>query len=217
MTAVAVIDADIAEQVARRLVSEGYSVMREPAPHLLPRELRDFRPDILATRPGESLIVEITRPRRGEPSAGIDSLAEKVRALPGWRLELVVGGETSSPEPWSIEETRERLDHGESLLRAGHGEAALMILWAVWEATARVLAEAEGVTVQRWAPAALMSQLVHHGLLGQEDLDTVREVSFARNEIAHGMKASLDAGAAAARLAAVIRRMLVELDHPTTD
>src|SRR4051794_26007489 len=77
------------EQVARQLVAEGYEVFMEPGPHLLPRELGGLRPDILARRGEENLLVEVKLAPSRAGAEQVKRMAQAVQSLPGWQVRLV--------------------------------------------------------------------------------------------------------------------------------
>ena len=82
--------AELTRQVAEDYRSKGYEVSLQPGPDQLPPSLAGYRPDFVARKGDETVVVEIkSRPTsRREPP--LESLAKAVRALPGWRLELVL-------------------------------------------------------------------------------------------------------------------------------
>lgn len=212
---VAVMERRLEEQVAQQLIAEGYDVVVEPGADLLPSDIARFRPDILARRGDEVVVVEVKA--RGAGTAGgdeVEALARAVGSHPNWRFELVV---LSPDEPaldaeptWSRDQIVSRVGEARSLLRSGHVEAALLILWAACEAAGRWLARTENLEVQRWDASFLFRQLVHGGLLDGPDLDAIDEARRVRNRLVHGLNVDADLATLTGRLAGVVDRMLAE-------
>jgi hypothetical protein len=187
-------EAALARQIAKDYQTKGYDVVMQPGPDQLPPALSAHRPSILARKNDEAVVIEIrSRPasRRRPP---LEGLAEAVRALPGWRLELVLAEPDiafplpGTTLPWSEREAGRALDEAEELLKAGHAEAALLIAWAGTEATLRLVAAREGVMAERNEANYLLERLATEGVLGQREYQTLNDALSLRNAIAHGLK-----------------------------
>src|SRR2546421_5797344 len=76
--------------VAERYRQQGYQVTFEPDPSLLPREAKSLHPDFLAAKEGERVIVEVKYPQNLLAYPSLMRLAEDIRRIPGWRLDVVV-------------------------------------------------------------------------------------------------------------------------------
>src|SRR3954469_10964637 len=81
------------EQVARGLVAEGYEVFVAPGAHVLPRELVGLRPDILARRGGENLLVEVKLVPTAGGAEQAKRMAQAVESRPGCRVPPGLGGQ----------------------------------------------------------------------------------------------------------------------------
>jgi REase_AHJR-like len=187
-------EAELAREIAEGYRTKGYDVVPQPQPDQLPPSLAAYAPDILARKGDETVVVEIrSRPtsRRQPP---LEGLAKAVRALPGWRLELVLAEPDiafplpDSASPWTEREAGRALDEAEWLLEAGHAEAALLMAWAGTEATLRLVAEREGVEAQRKEANFLLERLTTEGVLGQREYQILHGGLALRNAIAHGLK-----------------------------
>jgi hypothetical protein len=187
-------EAALARQIAEDYRTKGYQVTMQPGPDQLPQSLAAFAPDILARRGDEAVVIEIrSRPasRRQPP---LEDLAREVRALPGWRLELVLAEPDiafplpATTLPWSEREAGRALNEAEQLLKAGHAEAALLMAWAGTEATLRLVAAREGVEAERNEANFLLERLTTEGVLGQREYQTLNGALSLRNAIAHGLK-----------------------------
>ncbi|MGH6914840.1 MAG: hypothetical protein ACREH3_14180, partial [Geminicoccales bacterium] len=180
-------EAELARRIAEDYRTKGYEVTLKPPSDLLPPSLAAYEPDLLARKGDETVVIEIrSRPtsRRQPP---LEGLAKAVRALAGWRLELVLAEPDIAyplPEstlPWSEREAGRALDEAERLLKAGHAEAALLMAWAGTEATLRLVAEREGIKSDRNEANFLLERLTTEGVLGQREYQTLRGALALRN------------------------------------
>jgi hypothetical protein len=153
-------------QLAEEYRNKGYEVSSHPNPEDLPDFLRNYRPDMIVRRGDEAVIIEV-KSRRSLNSSGqyLQNLAQSVEQHPGWRFELVVinpedtvyspKAESSLQQP----EIETRLQVVRQLATQ-HPESAILYSWALVEATLRLVAEHEGLSLQRLAPLYLVKQLL---------------------------------------------------------
>ena len=79
------------EQVAQRYRDEGYDVFVRPERAQVPERVRDFEPDLIATRGNEGVVVEVKEDRATSRTILTSLNWPKIlNAWPGWRLDLVV-------------------------------------------------------------------------------------------------------------------------------
>lgn len=182
-----------ARQVADRLRAEGWDVLTEPTSDVFPEELRGFRPDLLAVRDDEHLIVEI-RGLGGAPQRQGDELevlAQRLAGMPGWNLELVWVGEDEPPAPRALLEQRAQRARA---LAASDPEAGLMLAWSAVEGSLVELAERAGLSVSR-PGTGLITELYSRGLVTEAQFELLRTAQQRRNLVAHGRVAEgLDQG-----------------------
>ena len=86
MTAV---EAQIVARVADDYRRRGYEVHIEPASNAIPEFLRGFHPDLIARKPGDSVVVEVKVGTRTSAAEQLREIAERVNQEPGWRFSLV--------------------------------------------------------------------------------------------------------------------------------
>lgn len=182
------------QQVADEYRGKGYDVVLEPEADQLPTVLAGYRPDIIARRGDETVVVEVKSRHSLRRPPQLEALAKAVRELPGWRFELVVARpDIAFPlpeltEPWDEDQVSEALHEARQLLRTGHPAAALLLAWAATEAALRLLASKEAVTIERWEANALLNGLTTSGVLTRQRYKTLREALELRNAVAHGLK-----------------------------
>ncbi|HXQ67999.1 MAG TPA: hypothetical protein VN980_15620 [Alphaproteobacteria bacterium] len=176
-------------KAADDLARQGYEVVREPGRSELPDFLRNFRPDLIAHRGNEHLVVEVKSKWFDKEPRQWRALAEEVRRHPGWQLRLVLSGprDDEIPPPPSLDEIDAKLSSSRKLYESGEAGAALLLLWSLLEAASyHRLSELGAAPDRPKTPIALLKDLVSFGLLEQKEYDRLRPVISVRNAIAHG-------------------------------
>jgi len=182
------------QEVANDYETRGYRVLIEPAPTELPPFLANFRPDIVAYGPEDSIVVEVKVGTRTATSARYRELAETLQQHPGWRFSLVVVDPRSddvAPATQPLlnrEKIVERLKEAEELLQQGVKEAAFVLLWVSIEALLRHIASREGLPLERVPSSALLKELFSLGLLSRHGLDIALRAFSVRNSLVHGFE-----------------------------
>jgi REase_AHJR-like len=182
------------ERVAQRYRDEGYEVVVRPSAEQIPPFIKDFQPDLIATRGSEGVIVEI-KMNRMDLSADheISRLAETVNARPGWRLDLVVlEPETTlekaaqeAAEP-SDEQLAQILKTADELSEKGYSPYACVVAWGGLEAAMRRL-RTDAEFYGRTTPTELMRTLYGNGFLTREQFERLRDSYKIRSQVVHGL------------------------------
>lgn len=195
-TAVGESGAALVEKVASDYRAKGYDVTVQPSSEQLPAPLAAYRPDIVARKGDESVVVEVKSRHALRQSPQAQQLATAVRQLPGWRFELVVARpEIAFPlpvgaQPWDTQDIKNALDEASTLLHAGHHGPALLVAWAATEAALRLLAAKEGISVERSEANALLNRLTAYGVLTRQQFRALISALEIRNALAHGLRAA---------------------------
>lgn len=186
------------ERIAEEYRSKGYDVLVEPSGPDLPPFLGGQRPDLIARRGDERLVIELKPfPSRTEPERS-RSLAERVEKEPGWKLVLIATSPAEELLPGeqlpllSAPEVERHLRHARQLLDAGQQEAALLLAWAAVESQLRALAKREEIPMPRPETPTLLRQLVSLGIIDREQHQVLADAYKARSAVAHGFKAQTD-------------------------
>ncbi|WP_088894294.1 hypothetical protein [Leptolyngbya ohadii] len=184
-------------QLAEEYRDKGYEVSFHPNPEDLPDFLRNYRPDMIVRRGDEAVIIEVKSRRSLNSSSRqyLQNLAQSVEQHPGWRFELVMTNpedavyspkaESSLQQP----EIETRLQVARQLATQ-HPEAAILYSWSLVEATLRLVAEREGMSLQRLDSLYLVKQLVIEGAISRPEYQLLMDALSLRNAIAHGFKAT---------------------------
>ena len=182
------------QELAQEYRSKGYEVIPEPSPEQLPDFLGEYRPDLLVRKGSESTVVEVKTRSSLAENPRLRDLARILHTKPGWKFELVMVREKeklNAPEgarPFAKEDVYSRLETVEGLLDTGSSEAAFLLGWGALEATVRLLAEEEQLTLERIAPSYLLHQAVTNGVISREDYALLLRAMKYRNALAHGFK-----------------------------
>jgi HEPN domain-containing protein len=180
------------ESVAERYRQGGYRVQFDPDPSLLPKEAKSLRPDFLASKGEEHVIVEVKSPQNLLAYPALLRLAEVIRKVPGWRLDVVVL-EKPMPhvalEPFSVESANRRLQSADHVAETGDYEAALLLLWTAAEAVLRD--QLRRHTGDSLPGTSRLPKLAYSmGLIETRDVAIAEWMTKIRNEVVHGRSES---------------------------
>ena len=182
-------------KLAEEYRAQGYEISIHPNPEDLPDFLRNYSPDMIARREDETVVIEVkSRSSLNSSSAQyLPNLAQVIEQHPGWRFELVM----TNPEDvtYSLKaesslqanEIKSRLKIARQLLEQ-HPESAILYSWSLVEATLRLVAEEEGLSLRRFDPLYLVKQLAIEGIISQSEYQLLMNSLSLCNAIAHGFK-----------------------------
>ncbi len=75
-----------------------------------------------------------------------------------------------------------------SQLLRQHPESAILYSWSLVEATLRLVAEKEGLSLRRFDPLYLVKQLAIEGVISQSEYQRLMDSLSLRNAVAHGFR-----------------------------
>jgi REase_AHJR-like len=180
------LERDALDQVERRLVDQGYTVVREPEGAALPNFMGRFQPDAIATGRLPQLVIEVIA-RRGPANvdaARIEQLRRLIGDHPDWALEVIYAAPTSpNPEISAPEAIRQRLSEIRRLATIDP-RATLTMAWSMLEAAARALLPDRAD--RPLTPASTIELLASLGYIEASQAERLRIVGRARNLIVHG-------------------------------
>jgi uncharacterized protein YutE (UPF0331/DUF86 family) len=180
--------------VARRYLDDGFDVIVAPQGDAIPLFLGSLRPDLIATRGNEHVVVEVKRTRTdlsNDPT--VTKLAEIVGSQPGWSLDVIVLEAESALEKTvrgGAEPTDEQLAQilttADELTDKGYVPYAHVVAWGGLEAAMRRVRD-DGGLFGRANPSELIRTLYSNGFLNREQFDRLREAMSLRNQVVHGL------------------------------
>ncbi|MDZ8188298.1 MAG: hypothetical protein RMX96_26015 [Nostoc sp. ChiSLP02] len=182
-------------KLAEEYRQKGYEVFVRPNSEDLPEFLNNYRPDMIVRRGEENVVIEVkSRSSLSSPSNQyLRNLAQAVEKHPGWRFELVM----TNPEDvmYSLKAERSLQEHEiESQLEVArqltiqHPESAILYCWSLVEATLRLIAQKEELSLERFDPRYLVKQLATEGVISKSEYQLLMNALLLRNSIAHGFK-----------------------------
>ncbi|MEH1806938.1 hypothetical protein [Nostoc sp.] len=182
-------------KLAEEYREKGYEVFFHPNPEDLPGFLNNYRPDMIVRRGEENVVIEVKSRSSLNSSSNqyLGNLAQAVEKHPGWRFELVM----TNPEDttYSLKAEASLQEHEiESQLQAArqlttqHPELALLYCWSLVEATLRLIAQKEELSLQRFDPRYLVKELATEGIISKSEYQLLMNALPLRNSIAHGFK-----------------------------
>lgn len=186
------IEAELIGKVADQYRQRGYTVDVEPKGERLPEFLRGFQPDLIARRPGESVVVEVKVGTRTSVAERLRAIAERVNREPGWKFSLVFANPDqpdvfTEAEPAPLPLILERVANAEILIGSGQQEAAFVVLWSAVEGILRFLGERADLPLSSLPPSTLMRELYSAGEISREQLETLLRLLPVRNQLVHGV------------------------------
>ena len=181
----------VLERLRETYEREGYEFFLQPSGDILPPFLHGFRPDAIALKPGDGVVIEVKFGNRPGKDQRLDSIAAALQGQTDWRLKVYF--EQPRPEDaLSIgvpTQTQIDTEIGESerLATEGHNRAAFLLAWSILEAIARARASGQGLAAQRpISPAGTVESLEMAGLVDRETGRDLRTKAQLRNLVAHG-------------------------------
>jgi hypothetical protein len=172
---------------------KGYTVSVRPSGDELPSFLKEFEPDLVATSPAGSLVIQVKASPRFDAEQA-HRLAEAVERNPGWHFELVFVSPPVAPDVPAQEELADdeqvtrMLENAETLSREGHLEAAGLIAWSALETILRRRAQSAAPEIERQSSARVLKQLYSIGRIQPETYEKLLRLMEFRNAVAHGFQ-----------------------------
>ena len=174
---------------------KGYDVSVEPQGNQLPDFLQAFRPDLIAYKGDEQIVVKVRARGQVSDFPQVNELAKVVRNEAGWKFELFLLGPENSffvdgASPLTVDEIRSKRKEVALVVENGHLEAAFLIGWSLVEAILRSLAVKEGIEGKTATPDYLLKQMTFEGIIARETYYDLKHAQKTRNAIVHGFKPS---------------------------
>jgi hypothetical protein len=128
----------ILERLRAAYEKHGFSFVVEPGPETLPDFLGSYRPDAIAQKKGENVIIEIMRRQRSPWEEPFADLHDRIAGHKDWKLNVVYAvkrPEDSIVLPVAhLDTLHHQIAEVEGLQAGGHHRAAFILAWSVLEA-----------------------------------------------------------------------------------
>jgi Holliday junction resolvase-like predicted endonuclease len=211
---------ELINRVADNYRRKGYEVQTEPPERAIPFDLGGYRPDLIARKNDQALIVEVKASAQNVSFDHLRSVVDEVKRHPGWQFILITSQDvlTDQPqegdEPFSWDRVAARIESTQRLTQQGEDEAAYLVLWIAFEQALRYQARQISLAVDRLAPAILIRQMYSQGELSMSQFDAALACQSVRNRLVHGFPTT-DLKTAFERLASLVREVVEQWKAPT--
>jgi hypothetical protein len=183
--------------IAEKYRLQGFDVVIEPSKALLPFDLGNYCPDLIARKGlDEGYIIEL---KNSIAKISVDryrEIAEIVAQHNGWRFLLITGEDISSDDPQddsellTWEQMLQRREQAQRFLAIGEVEVAFLYLWGILEASMRRQARQVAIPIERFPANSLINHLYSQGELSMEQFDQARVIQAIRDRLIHGYQMS---------------------------
>ncbi|MGD1918924.1 MAG: hypothetical protein ACFCAD_08530 [Pleurocapsa sp.] len=182
-------------KLAEEYRENGYKISFCPNPEDLPDFLKNYRPDLIDHRYDENVVIEVKSRHSLDSSSNqyLRNLAQQIEQHPGWRFELVM---INSEEATYLAEAKETLQESEiksrlkivQKLSEQHSESGIILAWTLIEATLRLVAEREQLSLSKINPLYLIKLLTTEGIISRLQYQLLMDSYSLRSTIVHGFK-----------------------------
>jgi hypothetical protein len=207
------------DQIAQHYGEQGYQVTLNPGPEMLPLFAKDFRVEILATRPDANVLASVKgNAIEFETDPELPRYADVIEKQPGWRYDVYA----IEPPPRmpvirdvkdaSEEEIAKALDGAEQLDANGFRSQAVLAAWAATESAMRHRLRSLGTKAgYGTAPKTMLNELISLGIISHTDLRELDGLLMLRNIIGQGFSIPEIRSDAVTFLASTARRLMDEV------
>ena len=176
----------VLDRVRSNMIADGYDVVIHPSKLQLPEFLQGLRPDAIATRGSENVLIEVVSRSKGTEDK-VRRYREAISGHSDWTLRTVWTSGHTVPTKLAVPSRKDierRLRDIKILIEQESFDAAMLLSWATLEGAARKLI---GSPVERpQSPRRLIEQLEKHAFVSRDDAKYLRELSDLRNRLIHG-------------------------------
>ena len=182
-------------KLATEYQSHGYEVEFNASLPQLPKNLQKFRPDLVARRGDETVILEVKSYVEMSRDKQLAQLAKTINQIPGWRFEVVIIKPKkeqlgTNPELLQVSDLNNRSLIANKLMDRNEFDLALLIIWTNVEALLRHVANNEGIQLENQSTEYILKKFLSYGLLTQKVYQLFSKVLKYRNKLVHGYKVS---------------------------
>ena len=173
------------ERIADKYRAQGFDVILDPELTQMPFPMGNYRPDLIATKGQEKLIVDVVSRFATLTVERFQEVNREVRSHPGWKLVIVNLSEEDSFVAEAAHLVPEDL-FGEALLLA-QSETPKYAVIPAWNAY-EVFLRREADTMPDYTSAgSLLASLVTLGLISNDHFEAARRLNQIRNQVIHGV------------------------------
>jgi REase_AHJR-like len=181
------------------LLEDGYEILSSASDFKLPFDLDGYSPDLIATKNGGGVIVDIKASRNRSPIDLFQGIAKKISTYPGWRFLIVSlsdEGENAlqltheSLPSWK--ELASQLVSLDALNQDALFEPSVLFASRILEAILRKRVMALDMPIASFPIINLLNHLFSNGEISIVQFDLFKSFLAMRNSVAHGMRVAVD-------------------------
>jgi REase_AHJR-like len=181
------------KKVAEKYRSQGFEVIIEPSKSVIPFDLGNYLPDIIAKKSSdEGYIIEVKKSISQMPIDRYREISEIVSQNNGWRFLLITGEDISldnikgNDQLMTWEQMSQRQEQSQRFFVSGEVEVAFFYSWGVLEAAMRQKAKNAAIPVENLPANSLINHLYSQGELSMQQFDQARVIQEVCNRVGHG-------------------------------
>jgi hypothetical protein len=207
------------EKTIRRVAASyrkaGYRVAAQPKSDSIPSFLLDCRPDLIAEREDDRVVIEIKAAGSLKGSNDLVELAKRVESEPGWRLELVTFKDT---DPDALLITAPWLERMLGKQNFGSQPAGDVFMAAfrleVLSFMLRSFALRAGLEVKNKLAGDLANELAFEGLIDETLLGRIQNALHWQTNLMRGRETAPSAVDQTAEIEAICREIYTRITFP---
>lgn len=183
------------QSVANELTQQGYQVIIEPSKESLPFDLGNYKPDLIAQKGNQGVILAI-KARKRYSIDRLQQVAENIATHAGWQFLLITPEDVTEDiavkkdfPTW--QELQTRLEKVAQLIEQNLLEPALVYLWGAIEVMLRKRAIQQNLPIDRFPINHLLNHSYSSGEISMHTFDIFKANLEKRNKVAHGLVTDL--------------------------
>jgi hypothetical protein len=187
------------QSTAQELLANGYKVSIEPLVSDLPFQLGRYRPNLIATKDAEGIVLEIQTTLNRLSVDRFQDISERVATHHGWKFLLITLDDTSDKilpssgnELPSWKDLNTRLVTLNMLIQDSLFEPAILFLWSIIEAALRKRAIAQNLPISRFPTKQLLNHTFSSGEISISEFDLFTTSLDIKDKISHGIVTPID-------------------------
>lgn len=172
--------------IARKFEEDGYVVTIDPRSQEIPFDLGNYRPDLLAVKPGDNVIVEVKRPGSRKTVDFYLHISDVAAAHPGWSFKLVTLPDHFDDAPdratGNIDEIRGVLERVNQIInQPALSNFVIVPLWSACAAALRLWVGRYSEKSGLMTDMGLINHAYSLGLVRFEDSEELKRLYAIRN------------------------------------
>ena len=184
---------ELAQSLAEKYRSNGYTVEIEPDLNHIPFNLNGYRPDMIAIKEDTKLIIEVKLKIQRVSVEYLQAIAQLISEHQGWRFVVVTPDDvengcflnTQENYPtWS--ELSKKVTQIPLIIDSIGNAASLVYIWGLVEVVLRRYAVDSSIPVENFPFTRMAKHLYSIGELSIDELNLLLTIYTSRNKVAHG-------------------------------